>query len=66
MIFHIKNRKMNMQNLDLFLNFNDFGTPELPELKSCFHLNYTVSPIPIRTLRTIIVCVNIIENGVYK
>jgi hypothetical protein len=33
MIFHAKNCKIDIQNLDLFFNFNNIGTLELLELK---------------------------------
>jgi Reverse transcriptase (RNA-dependent DNA polymerase) len=33
MIFRTKNRKVDLQGKDVFLNFNDIGTRELPHLK---------------------------------
>jgi hypothetical protein len=33
MIFHTKNRKIDMQNLEVFFNFNDVGSIENPSLK---------------------------------
>jgi hypothetical protein len=33
MIFHTKNRKINLQNLDIYFNFNDVGSIETPSLK---------------------------------